>query len=326
MRRLTLGLALALVVTGARAEEKDPKPPDVFSQALSEMGITAKDLGYRPKAHWARYPHPNRVPHVLPFFTDLHANPLDTYEFTRTLGNAVEDLLTPEALREKENALERLGVLLATDRRIGGFRGYGTNLDPRPEKKEPLRHALVRLLDRSGTRFARDFSFGKPADNAEDPHADLVKQVAGVPEPLRLPLAKLVLNLIDARVWIDRGLRRVPQKLRDAVFETLPDLAWSTGDATQYFPQIDDVARLIDEHSLHYGCLKALRAVQDARREIGAVEAPEGGWPEFELRVETEWGEVVLASPGAQVLVRDPLLVVLFAPQTVLGALGATEP
>ena len=34
-------------------------------------------------------------PYKLPFFDDLLAHPLDTYEFTRTLGNAVEDLLTP---------------------------------------------------------------------------------------------------------------------------------------------------------------------------------------------------------------------------------------
>ena len=72
----------------------------------------------------------------------------------------IETRLTPEALKTKETSLYGLGVLLGTDRRIGGFRGYGANLDPKPAAKDPLFHALVRLLDLSGTSTGRPVAFG----------------------------------------------------------------------------------------------------------------------------------------------------------------------
>jgi len=291
------------------------------------MGLKESDLGYRPLAHWNRYPHPNTVPYVLPFFTDLFANPLDIYEFTRTLGNAVEDALTPQALLEKPEALYRLGVVLATERRIGGFRAYSANLDPRPAAEDPLTQALLTLLQQTGQPLRRAVTFGKPSNEPpHDPADTLGAAVAQLPASLQLPLAKLVLNLIDAHIWIDRGLRRVPQELRDGVFDAVPQLAEDTPDGARYYPAIDDVARLLDEHSLWYGCLKALQATQDARREIGAVAAPDGGWPEFELRLPTPWGTVLIDhhTTGEQ-QADDPLLIVRIGSNTPLrGTVGAT--
>ena len=195
------------------------------------MGIKEADLGYQPLGHWNRYPHPNTIPYVMPFFSDLFAHPLDTYEFTRTLGNAVEDALNPQTLLDKPEALFRLGVVLATERRIGGFRAYSANLDPQPTAEEPLLHALLALLEQADQSVPPNRTFGKdPDEHQPDPQAALRAEIAAIPAPLHLPLAKLVLNLIDARTWIERGLRRVPQELRDAVYDTLPQLTDSTPD------------------------------------------------------------------------------------------------
>ena len=235
--------------------------------ALAAMNIEVADLGYRPEGHWSRYPSSRTVPHVLPFFDDLLARPLDTYGFTRTLGNAVEDQLTASALRDTSCArggpetLFELAVKLGTDRRMGGFRGYSVNLDPRPWEQEPLLHALVTLLERSGAPLLRPMSFGAPADKSDvTPREALRRRVHVLPEALHMPLARYVLNLIQAREWVDLGLRDVPRDLRMQVFGSLATLPGQTTDGTGYTPCIDDVVRRLDEHSLHYGCLKALQA------------------------------------------------------------------
>jgi hypothetical protein len=310
-------------VSGAETAKKPP--PDAFAKALADIGMSEADLGYRPLGHWNRYPHPNTTPYVMPFFNDLFARPLDTYEFARTLGNAVEDALTPQALREKPESLYRLGVVLATERRIGGFRAYGANLDPHPAAEEPLLQAVLTLLEQSGQSARRDTTFGKTDVPHADPLAALRTELAAIPAGLHPALAKLILNLLDAHTWVERGLRRLPQELRDAVFDALPQLAEHTPDGSRYYPAIDDVARLLDEHSLWYGCLKALQATQEARRDLEAVPPPDGGWLAFEFRATTPWGTVLIdrATEGEQ-SVNDPLLIVRFGATPLRGSVGAS--
>ncbi|MDA1195235.1 MAG: hypothetical protein O2894_08625, partial [Planctomycetota bacterium] len=317
---LLLLILLPLLVAGGACAEEDAAAPDAFAAALRTMGLTEADLGYRPQAHWPRYPHPRTVPYVMPFFEDLLAHPLDTYAFTRSLGNAVEDLLTPELLRAAPTdtargveTLHKLGIMLATERRIGGFRVFGldtSGLRSEPAAERPLEQAL-RAAWAAGS-----------ADAA--PEID----VSAVPASLQRPLAALVLDLLDARTWIERGLRRVPPGVRAAVRAALPRLAESTPDGETYFPALDDAARAIDEHSLHGGCLKALQAVQDARRALGALETPESGWPPFAFRLATGLGDVVFDAGSRDVLrVEDPFLVVRFdARGATEGPLGATAP
>ncbi|MFQ5745413.1 MAG: hypothetical protein ACE5HV_17810, partial [Acidobacteriota bacterium] len=164
----------------------------------------------------------------------------------------------------------------------------------------------------------------------EDPVAVLRHALSALPAPLHRPLAKLVLNLLDARMWIDRGLRRVPQELRDKVYDTLPQLLEGTPDGSRYFPSIDDVARLIDEQSLWYGCLKALQATQDARRALGDAPVPAGGWPEFAFSLRSPWGTVSFDRSSQVRQVDDPFLIVRFASSGALrapaGATGRRRP
>jgi hypothetical protein len=290
---------------GAPAGASSPAatPPDALLQALADLGVRPDELGYRPRAHWARYPHPNTTPHVMPFFPDLLAAPQDTYEFVRTLGNGVEDNLTRDALtalptdKDRCETLFRLGVLLGTERRIGGFRGYSANLDPQPLAEAPLRHALALVLERSGAPLRRPMAFGGAyGASGTAPWERLEEQVASVPAALHLPLARLLLDLLDARSWIDLGLRHVTAEQRRGVFAALPGLAAETPDGLGYDAVLDDVAGLVDEASLHYGGLKALQAVHDARRALGAALAGSGEVAAFDLRLATPWGDVRLRS------------------------------
>ncbi len=300
-------VVLALLPLAHGKDEPAPRP--ALENALEAMGIGAKDLGYRPKAHWPRYPHSKTVPYVMPFFDDLLANPLDTYMFTRTLGNAIEDMLTPELLRAApkkggKETLYKLGIMLATERRIGGFRVFGIDTS--------------QLGNDVGDPFAVALS--------SIPRAHVRGDVGVLPKELKAPLGRLLLDLVDAREWIERGLRHVSESQRRRVFEALPRLSEDTPDGTKYYPVFDDVAKVIDEHSLHFGCLKALQAVQNARRAIGAVPVPESGWPPFRVGFRTEWGTVEFNSTDEPSDVIDPFLIVDFGAARRRGPLGATSP
>lgn len=318
----------------APAPAADAPAPDAFADAMTAAKLTVDEVGFRPRGSWARYPVD--PPFKMPFFDDLLAHPLDTYEFTRTLGNAVEDLLTPErfatAPKEGPGPLYRLGLVLGTERAIGGARGFGVALyDPKPSAEAPLVDAIVRLLSASGDA------------KAADPVA-LRARLAVVPAPLHLPLARLVLALIDARAWIDVGLRDVEKPLVEHVWKALPTLVGETPDAGRFVPELESAAARVDRRSLYYGCLRALEAVQRARWELGAVPRPmepgEPGadgassppklldWPEFEFRLATPWGTVLFDNVRANTQsAADPFLVVRPQPASNWsGELGATGP
>ena len=272
-------LAVAPMAAVVRADDGPaPAPkaeplPDVFAEVLAESRLTVDDLGFRPRASWARYPVD--PPFKMPFFDDLLAHPLDTYEFTRTLGNAVEDLLTPEKLtappeKDKPESLFSLAFLLGTDRRIGGARGFGFNLlDQEIDPKDPIGDALRRF----------DVVAGLPAhipspDSAQRAHATTEPAPGSarkLPDALKTPLARLLVELAESIRWIEIGLRDVSAETRRGVWASLPKLVTSTPDAAAYFPAVEDAAKRIDHVSLAYGALKALAAIQRARREFAAV-------------------------------------------------------
>ncbi len=299
----------------ARAKDEATKPgPCPLEQALAKAGLTVDDLGYRPPAHFARYPHPETTPHVMPFFEDLFARPLDTYEFTRTLGNVVEDELTPQALTAQPKkpgtgeTLFRLGVSLATERRIGGFRRFKVNLPPKAPKEAPLQKALAKW-------------------GVED-----VAEVADlVPGNIRRALALTLLELHDAKIWIDRGLRRVTPKQRSELYRLMPDTAEHTPDGTQYDSVVDDIADVVDEHSLWYGCLKALQSSQNTRRRLAALNLTKMELGLLYVTIPTLAGPIVLSNiPTKGAPKRAPLLWIHWqehpmAPRSPLGATDATR-
>ena len=66
--RFALTIVLLIVVSGMASGG------DLLDQALSSVGKSKADLGYRPKGYWNRYPY--EIPYKLPAFDDLLAEPL----------------------------------------------------------------------------------------------------------------------------------------------------------------------------------------------------------------------------------------------------------
>ena len=113
--------------------------------------------------------------------------------------------------------------------------------------------------------------------------------------------------------------------MRNRLFAALPALLEETPDGLGYDPIFDEVATRVDSRSLYYGCLKALQATHDARRELGTIAPPpstvEGRdpeWPAFRFRLETPWGTVRFDNRYENDRhERNPLLVVDFYGQGV---------
>jgi len=71
------------------------------------------------------------------------------------------------------------------------------------------------------------------------------------------------------------------------------------GDGTRYYPELDDVARLLDEQSLYYACLKLAQATDRLARDLLLL-GPLPSRPHEEPAVlETPFGRIVVGTPGA---------------------------
>ena len=89
------------------------------------------------------------------------------------------------------------------------------------------------------------------------------------------------------------------------------------------------MAKRLDQASLYYGCLKALQATHDARRELSPLVTEDAEFPVgWELRVKTGWGQVLVGSQrDGAVHLQDPFLVVRCGrTASIHGPLGATTP
>ena len=118
--RAFLALMLLASIAGA----------DALDEALAQVHLERKDLGWRPRGYWSRFPQD--IPYKLLHFDDCLAEPLAIVNVARTMGNAERTLLDPEALakpaEKSDGSLYKAAFALGVERKIGSFRGYSANL------------------------------------------------------------------------------------------------------------------------------------------------------------------------------------------------------
>jgi hypothetical protein len=140
---------------------------------------------------------------------------------------------------------------------------------------------------------------------------------------------QLLIELAESIRWIEIGLRDVSIETRRSVWASLPKLVTSTPDASTYFPANEDAARRIDQVSLAYGSLKALAAVQRARREFASVPKIGRGEPE-PWTLSTPFGDVFVfgelwSTGNGWAFSEPPLLFVALGDfQYATGEVGST--
>lgn len=321
-----VGLLFALIrpPAPAAAQTDDPPPAasqsqaDALDEALALVGMCRADLGWTPKGWWPRYPAD--IPYKLRAFDALFAEPLDTVTFARGLGQAAYEMLDPAQLAKEDlgrnsrslfQVVQRLGI----DPKFGGFRGYTANVLA-PET--PLEQAVLALY-RAAQRTTRPHTFGMelPYPRIEERLAEEVKKL---PEGVSPIIGQLVMNLIEARRWVDLAFRKVDAADRLAA-ATNYDVGIEMIDAYDYRPEMDDVARAWDEASMWYAAQQCVDALDLARIKLQKwEEAQAGAVPHFGFAWETPWGWIIVRGglePGPGGFAPGPL-------DPVAG--GAVEP
>lgn len=311
--RTTLTLLALLICLPA------PAPADALDDALALAGLERRDLGWRRRGHWRRYPAD--IPYKLRHFDGLLDEPLATVRYTRTFGAAARTLLDEKALHEKgprgAGALYRLVHNLGVSPRFGGFRAYSANLTAKPT---PLDEAILKLHAAAG-RATRFHTFGQDATYPDLARA-LAEKVKRIPAAARPILGQLVLELIVAHRWTQLAFRRVPLALRARVAGRL-DIGAEETDALEYAPSFDDTARAWDEASLWYAALRCTEALDRAR--LALAKLPAAAPFRFDWQTPLGW---IRIRGGGKDAVRGPALLIvdLGGDDTYTGAVAAATP
>ncbi len=319
---LAISLLLSTCIAPAAAGASPPEPPggsppevgpefDPLAWALQEAAIDPAQLGVRPRGYHVRLPLPGDMPYTLPFFADLWADPLRVDDWAGGMAVYAGRYLTPSYLgavgdhwpadlvggdEPRPDAAYHLLFHLGVARLTSRFRDYSVNLQEHRFGEEPLAEAVGELREIRGVgptlvTFGRDADFPRPAERE-------ARAAAALDVGLQAIVATAVLDLADARRWIDLAFRNVDWEDRIAVWRIL-DLGDMQLDALRYDPCVDDVMRDLDRESLLYGALKAVRTTEELRARLRVW--LEGHGPEardVSYDQMTGFGRIVVAGSG----------------------------
>jgi len=269
---------------------------DRLGQALNEVGLSRDKLGFHPKGYWNRFPQPRHIPHILPFFEDLFAEPLKVYDFAKTMGNAAVHYLDPVHFDTAGNCLYNLVYLTGVDRKLIGFRNFGVNLNPAIGETEPMLDAFEQIYGAFGKQL--DFMTFDRISDWPNHRKELESKLALIPIEIQRPVAALMLNLLDASRWRKTAVRNIDFRRQSALFD-IADLAETIGDGQVYYPEIDDIAASLDEHSLYYAAMKAVQAAETCYKELKkAVAARKKDLSRLHVEFDSPLGKVVVCGTG----------------------------
>jgi hypothetical protein len=264
-RHIAAFLSIFLTTVLSAQPLSDLPRMDRLGEALESVGFSRADLGFQPKGYWNRFPNPERIPYIMPFFEDLFAEPLKIYDFSKTMGNASAKLLEPSYFDTSLTCLYNIVYNLGVDRKIAGFRNYSANLNPRFDSTKPMLNAFEKIA--SGETYQSNYgTFGNIGDIPYG-KKELENKIKSIPIELQKIVAALMLNAYDAYKWRQLAVRNVNSADMAAIFR-IDNLSNTLGDGQIYYPEIDDIAQSIDEQSLYYSSLKAVQAAEIAYKDI----------------------------------------------------------
>ncbi len=285
-------IAIIILITAVTAIAQD-KGIDRIGAALDSVGFTRSDLGYQPKGYWNRFPQPDGIPYVMPFFEDLFAEPLQTIPYTQAMGNTIRQYLEPAFYDSTDISLHRISYILGVDRMMTGFRNYSVNLSPRIDSTQPMLDSFEQVYLAEGQQL-NFMAFGSQAD-WPNYKAELESSLVEIPNELQIIMAELMLNIYDAYKWRNIGIRNVDTDDALSLF-SINDMAESMGDGQKYYPQIDDIAKSLDAHSLYYGCMKAAQAAETASKKLKTyLKSKPKGLERIEFEFDSPMGRIVIA-------------------------------
>ena len=262
---------------------------DRLGEALEMVGFDRSDIGCTPKGYWSRFPNIDRIPQLLPFFKDLLAEPLHTYEFARVMAGALEEHLDPAYREGHEVGMFKVVHFLGIEKKVVGPRGYDYAEDfhvfmPATDSSthsDAVAEAMARVFEAAGEHL--------DGENRKKLDAEL----AGVPGPLQEPLARLLHGVAAAWEWRQIAVARLAEEDMQEVFASGPPRE------KDFLPAADRVGMLIDEVSLYHAAKLAVLAVEKASRAFEAALDSSGvDARSLAFEFHTPIGGVVLAGTG----------------------------
>ena len=248
-------VALLAVPSDAGARE----PPDRLEEALEVAGWDRDALGCKPRGYWSRFPNIGHIPYLLPFFKDLLAEPLHTYDFARVMAGALEEHLD-SAYREKHDvAMFKVVHFLGIEKKVVGPRGYdyasdfsifATGATAALEAKEPVVKAVERLYEVAGEQLD------------EKRREQLARDLEEVSAPLQEPCALLLHRLAQAWEWRQIAVAQLSRADMEKIF------ASRSLHKKEFAPEIDRVGKGLDEVSLYHAAQRTVLAVEKASRAL----------------------------------------------------------
>ncbi len=279
-----------------------PEGTDPLAWMLDDLGLAEAQLGVHPRGYHARFPQPGEMPYLLPFFADLWAEPLRIYDWSAGMAAYAGRYLDPDTLAgtgagPRPDAAYHLLFHLGVCRLTSRFRDDPIELRPHAFGDAPLVEAVRQLREARAAGPARAPP-GRDGDVSR--RAGEEARAARLDPALQEIVAAAVLDLADARSWIDLAFRNVPRDDRIAVWRVL-DLGAIQRDGLRYDPAVDDVMAALDRESLLYGAMKATVATEALRARLRAWqgEAPREAQAIERYEQLTPLGRVVIAGTGA---------------------------
>jgi hypothetical protein len=296
---------------------------DRLGAALDSVGFSRADLGFQPKGYWNRFPQPDGIPYVMPFFKDLFAEPLHTIDYTQGVGNAIRQYLDPAFYDTTEITLHRLTYVLGVDRMMTGFRNYSVNLSPRIDSLRPMMDAFEQIYQGQGSQ-SNFGTFGNPPDWPYY-RKDLQAAIDSIPKELQLIVAEAMLNCYDAYKWRQIAIRNIATDDALALYK-MKDISETMGDGQVYYPEIDDVAQALDRYSLYYGCMKSAQAAETCSKKLkNYIAANPKGLDKMAFDFLSPAGRIVISGNKNDIHAENDclLLIDLGGNDTYTGSVGA---
>lgn len=316
-------LGLALPVAAA-----PPAPRDPLDEALATAGLTAAQLGYTPQGYWVRYPDPKQIPYVNRMFDDLLAHPDRIDDSLRLIAQAARDFLSPEYRARKNDGLFRAAYYAGWDLRLSGHRDFDAGLHDEPPAGPGAEDPLVAAVERLYTDVGRPFDLFSMDKLADWPRRrlDVRAAASGLDPELRRIVAQAVLDLADALRWRRIAFQRADGKDMLAAFP-LRDLGATQFDGMEYFPELDRLARDVDEWALITSARKTVAAAGRLEQALSAwAKATKADLRAQKFDLVTPAGRIVVSGAGDDVHIEQDvlLLVDLGGNDTHRGTAGAT--
>ena len=240
---------------------------DLLKLAFEKLGASESILQNPfPKAYAAtRFPLPENVPYLPYFFKDLYEEPLMIYPFARLLQKVAADFASPSYI--KDDGLYQLLWYFGVDKlRAGVHRAYlHYGLEPPQLSEEnPLLDAYDMLFTKTNNRnrywVVGEYSYVNPREEARE-------QIEKLPLEIQMPVAKLIVHLLDAYQWHMKAIRNLSAEMLSEAF-IIRDLGISQGDGQKLYTVLKDIKDNIDETLLYYASQITALSVMEAANSL----------------------------------------------------------